>query len=331
MPIQYDRALEVFKRFPGHITAPGLHPDYVMADAKRNDFLTPVFFVFEAGGDYYYHGFHKTPVEGTELFDIQSPYGYGGPIASTDNKRFLARAWSEFSAWSADQNILLEFVRFHPLLNNWRYFNGEIIDNRPTVWVDLQVNDPVSLYRSRVRTTIRKALKNGLQVEWCDSRYFLQVFPPLYMAAMNALGAKPYYLFPRAYFEEMLVGDQACLAICRLNDEVLAAAVFLAGAYIMEYHLSASTAQGKSLGAGSLILHEAVSLGQQLGCQVLHLGGGTDSSPDNALLFFKAGFSQVRARFKIGKKIYRKEQYEQMRNEYRLTCGETPHRVIFYR
>lgn len=331
MQVQYDKALAVFKSFKKDITAPGLHPYYIQADAKRNDMLTPKFFVFEESGDFFYHGFHVAGIEDTNIFDIQSPYGYGGPIASSDNEEFISRAWSAYSSWILDNNILVEFARFHPLLNNWRYFNGEIMEDRQTVWIDLSIDEILPTYSSRARTAVRKALKNGLQVEWCDNKRCLEMFPWLYNSAMTELNADQFYFFSSDYFEKLLAWNQAYLSICRLEDKILAAAIFLAEGYIMEYHLSASTSQGKKLGATNLLLHEAISLGQQLGCKLLHLGGGTAPNADNSLLFFKAGFSSKRALFKIGKKIHLEAKYEQMRIEWLSIHGQIPSRILFYR
>ncbi len=331
MLVKLEEAVKTFEQINNTITAPSLHPLYIAADAHRNHKLSPRFFIFADGGEIFYHGFHLSPINGSDFFDIQSPYGYGGPAATSDNEEFLRKAWSAYSAWSMENKILAEFVRFHPLLENWRYYDGNIIDNRQTVWIDLRLDLSLSNYSTRVRTAIRKALKNNLRIEWWDSADFIKVFPDMYHNLMSELDADDFYYLPEEYFKTLLNWDKVYNAVCIYENQITAGAVFFHNHHIMEYHLSAANDQGKKLSATNLLLHEAVRQGQKLGCRFLHLGGGTDSSPDNPLLFFKSGFSKQRASFKIGTKINFKEQYEQMKEDHLRKHGQIPGKLLFYR
>ena len=331
MQVCFRKALEVFERFRKEQQAPTLHPYYVTADAKRDGTLNPVFFVYEEKEDMFYYGFHKAYVQETDCYDIQSPYGYNGPISSSADKGFLDRAWRSYLSWCDENMILAEFIRFNPLVENWRYYPGEVIDNRETVWINLGNRELMPTYSTRVRTAIRKAIKNGLHVEWWESHQFLKVFPELYNTTMKELNADQFYYFTDKYYQEVTTWNQAHLAVCKFQGKIVAAAIFLAGPYIMEYHLSASDSLGKKLGATNLLLHEAALFGQLLGCGALHLGGGTDSSPDNSLLFFKSGFSKLHASFKIGKLIHRKEDYEALKLEWQKKHGKLASKVLFYR
>lgn len=332
MDIGYKEAVEVYDNFPDTIKAPTLHPSYILADATRDKDLKPVFFVYNEGPALYYHGFHMAPIEGANLKDIQSPYGYGGPLSSSDDLEFLSRAWNAYESWCAENNVLVEFLRFHPLLKNWRFFNGEVIHDRETVWLDLSHEDLMASYSVRVRTAVRKAIKNGLVVEWSNgSADHIRIFMSLYNATMKELGADRLYLFPPEYYQKIFHWDQARLALCRLNNEIIAGAIFLMGPDIMEYHLSAANCKGKKLNATNLLLHEAALLGQQSGCRALYLGGGTDNRPENRLLFFKSGFSKLQASFKIGKKIHRSEDYSQIKRNWEQMHGVISNRILFYR
>lgn len=57
-----------------------------------------------------------------KYYDLITPYGYGGPLVSsaTENKRVeLCRAFGvEFHKYCMKNNIVSEFVRFHPIYNN---------------------------------------------------------------------------------------------------------------------------------------------------------------------------------------------------------------------
>ncbi|OGA50945.1 MAG: hypothetical protein A3G25_19935 [Betaproteobacteria bacterium RIFCSPLOWO2_12_FULL_63_13] len=329
-----DKAAGVLRRLPVELQAPSLHPDYLLADAERSSALLPCFFVHEEGGESYYHAFHTEPVPGTDFIDVQSAYGYGGPVASSTGREFLQAVSVAWRAWCQENSVLAEFIRFHPLLENWRFFAGDVLDDRATVWVDLVVPDMMAQYTTRVRTAIRKAVKTGLRVEWWDAAEFLAVFPALYANTMRAIGAEDGYFFPRAYFKHLLANvtdDAPWLAICRDDRQILAGAIFLPGAELVEYHLSAANVEGKSRGATNLILHEAALRGQQAGKRRLHLGGGNNAAPDNPLLFFKAGFSPLRARFRIGRQIHDPQAYAALKADWDRRKGASGNRILFYR
>ena len=201
------------------------------------------------------------------------------------------------------------------------------------MWIDLTVPDLMVQYATRVRTTIRKAVKGGLRIEWCDAKDFMTVFHALYADTMRSIGAGDEYCFPQSYFERLLLNGAPSpwLAICRDDRQIVAGAIFLPGAEMVEYHLSAANVAGKSRGATNLILHEAALRGQRAGKHRLHLGGGTNTAPDNPLLFFKAGFSSLRARFRIGRQIHEPQAYEALKADWTLRKGASSNRILFYR
>ncbi|GIO07336.1 hypothetical protein J31TS6_33640 [Brevibacillus reuszeri] len=331
MQIPYERALDIFNRFEREDKCPSLHPSYLLIDAKREPGLEPTFFLYEEEGHIYYHAFHMAKVPNTPFFDIQSPYGYGGPLSSTSDDCFLIRAWNEYRSWCNSKKVIAEFIRFHPILNNFKNYKGEVINERETVWINLQTEDLFSQYQTRARRKIRKAEGNGLRIEWCSFEEFYSWFPNLYVELMNKLNAEPFYYFPKKYYEEWKEFENVHFALCKRGAEVLAAAIFYRTDHMMEYHLSASNQKGKELCATSLLLHEAAKLGKQLGCKQLHLGGGTDSTFDNPLFFFKSGFSKERGLYRIGKYIHAPETYKQLKQQWEKNNITESRRILFYR
>jgi len=324
-------ALKAFNLLPDEHKSPYYHPYYVVADALRDRDLEPVFFIYKDGGEIFYYAFHLGKVSGTHFYDIQSPYAYGGPISSSMDVGFLSSAWQHYLSWCQDNHILAEFVRFHPLFEDWRYYPGEIQYMRQTVWIGLQQEDIFSSYSTRVRTAIRKAQKNHLRVAWVNAKIFGPKFTERYTQSMNRLQADQFYYFHTEYFQKMGDWDQSYLAFCYQGKELLAAAIFLKQAYIMEYHLSAANLEGKRLSATNLLLHQAIMTARKLDCRILHLGGGTDNQDDNPLLFFKSGFSPQRASFRIGYIIHAPEAYQQIQSDWRVRYGQCNDKILFYR
>jgi hypothetical protein len=328
---ELEAARQVYARLVPSLRLPSLHPDYVCADARRDVSLQPAFFLYEERDDFYYHPLHLAPVPETEWQDAQSPYGYGGPVASREDPTFLMRAWEAYLHWCRERRVLVEFVRFHPLAENWRYHRGEVRDNRQTVWIDLSLPDLLGSYQTRCRQPVRKATQNGLCVTWGGHGGFLTRFLPLYEAMLRRNNVNRFYDFPTGYYESLLALEMVQCAVCWHGDEAVAAGLFLSGSEAFEYHLGAASEAGHRVGAMNLLLHEAAVRGQSLGCRRFHLGGGTDRTPTNSLLFFKSGFSTRRAAYKTGSYIHQPGEYSRLRAAWQGRRDVRPDYVLFYR
>ena len=63
------------------------------------------------------HQFHNLP---KNLFDITSPYGYGGYLRKNNNIN-MEQFYVYFCNYCKENNIVSEFIRFNPILNNILY------------------------------------------------------------------------------------------------------------------------------------------------------------------------------------------------------------------
>lgn len=310
-----------------------LHPCYVAADAARSPMLRPVYLGFEAQGECWLQGLHLTDVPGTALRDASSPYGYGGPLATTDDPQFLAAAWQAYAAWMHEQRVAVEYVRFHPVLANERGYGGHVLDNRQVVSVDLDVGDLAQAYAPRLRQTLKKAAAAGLLYEERDLGHEAAAFGSYHRAAMREMQADPFYLFEDGYFEHLARSGLATLGICRhpASDAWLAACLFLDGRGVREYHLAATHEAGRKLGASSFALHQAALAARRRGLHRLYLGGGTDGSADNPLLFFKSSFSPQRLSYRTGWTVFDARAYDELKARFPAEWAAHPERPIFYR
>ena len=122
-------------------------------------------------------------------------------MANTDDPGFLARAWGAYVETARTQKIAAEFIRFHPLANNSRFYGGTVEEDRQTVWVNLELDDLFGSYQTRVRTAIRKAQKSGVRFRWLDNDQITSRFAPFYRAGMAAISASAFYFFEDSLFQ----------------------------------------------------------------------------------------------------------------------------------
>lgn len=329
MLVNLEEAQRAFERLPTGMQVPTLSPVYCAADASRDPLLRPCFLVLAANDRVLLHSVHESPVPGGGA-DWQSPYGYGGPIGFGMSESALREAWSAFDGIARERRVIAEFIRFHPLVENQRFYPGSVSEDRSVVTIDLSQPDLIASYSVRGRNTLRKAQRADLVASWEDPGSFREQFATLYADAMRRIGASDFYRFGPDYFGALLALPYARVLAVRRAGALVAAAVMLCGPQVMEYHLSGTTPEGRALGATNLLIHEAACRGKVEGCSWLYLGGGTDSSADNPLLRFKQSFAPASRVFRFGSRVLDVERYEQLRRCHPEQASRSG-RVLFYR
>lgn len=292
-----------------------LSPQYILADAKRDSALTPVFLIYQEYNKFWLIGMHKMHIPGSDYFALSSPYPYGGPNTNTEDLDFLGRAWESYRKWSWQNMVLCEIVKLHPLLKHPYY--GECKTDRITYTCGLE-------YEPKCRNMVSKAKRNNLTMLQLNNSVIGQHFGVDYREAMEDMGADQFYHFNDEYFDALSNIEDACLLIA--EDEGgswVSAAIFIAGGLSMEYHLSITRPRGRELGSANMIIDGAR---QSLDARCdLYLGGGKTSSPDDSLARFKKGFGGKQLPFNIGWQIHRPDVYREMRG------NNTSERVLFWK
>jgi hypothetical protein len=282
-------------------------------------------FVFSQDSWIWFYPFLLNKIESFEgdWFDIQSQYGYAGPLANTDDSKFLASAHTAFSDWCQESRVVAEFVRLHPLMENERWLDPqmEVVYDRATVSLDLTKSAESgieSLMSKTARYMLRRAESGGLTVEIKTDGETFARFVELYLSTMDRLQADRYYYFNNLYFDGLseLIGRQGWLITVASQDETVGAALFLKGKEWLHYHLSASAPGQRYPGATNLLIRTAAELGREAGLTKLHLGGGGTSAVDDSLLAFKQSMATDQHGYKIGKRIHNSEVYRQLKSSW---------------
>lgn len=277
-------------------------------------------FVFEKDGEIALYPFLINPITPLgyklekEYYDIQGAYGYNGLIASTDNKAFIADFWKEFDAFCQEHDIIAEFMRFHPLLNNHLLTSPEMktFFSRNTVGLDL-TDDDIWMHQisSKNRNMIRKAEKEGVEIIESDD---YETFRQLYDGTMTDLHAEDFYFFPKSYYEEykQTFKGKSMLCLAMYNGKAIAGSMFMFSDDYAHYHLSARDREYSRYAANNLILWYGIQKAKERGCKWFHFGGGTTGDENDSLLRFKKEFSKALREFWIGKRVHNQAVYDEI-------------------
>lgn len=321
--LQTDQAHEWREILTGHVRGDVYFlPEYHELYERNGDGVAKAF-VVEDGDKILFHPFMVRPIQEVarkaleqEWFDIETVYGYAGPVANTADVAFLADAWRVFYDWCQNEKIVAEFVRFNPLFENHRIVDSlySVSLDRETVLLELDGGEETlwKSYSSVQRNMVRKALKNRLECREMEPARGIEAFQQLYCQTMRRVGATRYYFFSDAYFESLvnLLGHRLRIIAVRRDDLIVGASLLLLYGDTVHYHLSATLEGYQRFAPTNLMLHTVALWCMERGFRRFHLGGGRTPSSDDSLLKFKANISKLRCKYYTGRRVHNPAVYE---------------------
>lgn len=289
-------------------------------------------FIFEIDGELVLYPFLKNPITplgydlDKEYYDIQGAYGYNGIITSTDSPDLLKEFWEAFDSYCQENDIIAEFTRFHPLLNNQRLTSPKMKSffSRHTVSLDLSLTEDdiwMKQISSKNRNMIRKAEKEGVTIVESDD---YNTFKQLYDGTMKNLHAEGFYFFPQTYYEEYkrTFKGKSMLCLAMHEGKTIAGSMFMFSDEYAHYHLSGRDREYSRYAANNLILWYAIRRAKERGCKWFHFGGGTTGEEDDSLLKFKKEFSKIETEFWIGKRVHYQAVYDEIVRQWQIKFPE---------
>jgi hypothetical protein len=320
-------------------------PEYHRAHELNGD-GSALAFVAQEQDSVLFYPFFKRPIPQSEcsnpnssLYDIETVYGYSGPLCKSHDAGFLPRAWAAFADWCRDQQIIAEFIRFHPLLQNHRNVDDtcQVKLQRETVAVRLNCSesDLWNGYPAVQRNMVRKAVNNDLVCEEAATDETLGAFKNIYRQTMDRIEAGRYYHFSEIYFEHLCesLGEKVKLFVVRDDNQIVAAALFLQHGDTIHYHLSGADERYREASPTNLLLHTVAQWGQRHSLRWLHLGGGRTSDPNDGLLRFKSSISKLRTPFYVGNRVHDDAAYTRLCSEWmqKRDISTPPEYFLLYR
>lgn len=264
-------------------------------------------FSFSAEEGEIYYQYLKRPVpylvDGIQYYDAMTPYGYGGPVllrAEAGQEAVLVDKFRKaLNEKFAQEQIICEFVRFHPMEENADFFQGmyELRNRRTAVYTDLSAEDPVAAeFDKRTQKIVRQYLKKGVStvIERNPSQEHLKLFTKCYFENMAAVGASEYFYFSETYFEQLrqTLGSRLILVRAYFEGELIGADLGFDDHHVYTCHLTGVTETGRALNAARIIVAEQARWAKNNGFHYLFHGCGRTAAEDDSLLVFKKFFTQ---------------------------------------
>lgn len=248
------------------------------------------------------------------MFDFITPYGYGGWLIEGEDSFEL---FESYNNWCIENNIISEFVRYHPVLNNVIYshdfYNTITLGN--TIVMDLSSPEKIwDNISSKNRNMIRKAIKSDVKIYYGNNPEIFQTFRKIYNGTMDKDNAAKYYYFEDEFYDSIMndLFNNAIVFYAVLNTEIIAASIILFSNKHLNYHLSGSIKKYQTFAPTNLLLYKVALWGYSNGFKTLHLGGGVGSKEDGLYKFKKSFNKNSDLCYCIGNKIYDEQKFNDL-------------------
>lgn len=307
-------------------------PDYAELCA-HNDKGSSCCFIYEECANIYVYPFRTRLINEIlpepvceRMFDVTSDYGYGGPVSNSESEDFLKRADQAFRDFCACNNVIAEFVRFHPVLQNFAGLENvyDLIPLNKTVIVAIDNLELIwKNFRKGHKSDISRSKGNGLTIRMAESDKDWADFKTVYDETMRYLEAGSYYYFSDDYFNHLRsLNSHVKLWLADFAGKIVGAACFFFDKNSLHYHLAGLNREFAREGSNKRLVYEACRWGSANGLKVAHLGGGFGGSDNDNLMAFKAGFSDLRGQFCIAKRILDEVRYQKICEIFKVSSSK---------
>ncbi|CUU79800.1 Methionyl-tRNA formyltransferase [Campylobacter hyointestinalis subsp. hyointestinalis] len=285
--------------------------EYTKLNLLNNDKIFE--FSYEKDGAKFYNIAVKSKIPNTPYFDMSSPYGFAGYVCNTGDIEFLTQAINIQKEEALKQNIIAEFIRFHPdclWINEFKNLLNFFLKANENIAVFC---DPsrYEFYSSRLKSKINKAKREIAVKQSLD----IDKFITLYYETMKRNGASDFYFFSKDYFERLLNLNNAVMFEASVKAETISMAIFLYDKSNLYYHLGANSTEFMKQNNNAIyaIFEHCFNWGANHKIQTCYLGGGIKIG--DSLFDFKKQFASKIVPFYVGGIIYNKNVFDTLKQD----------------
>ncbi|MDQ4069816.1 MAG: GNAT family N-acetyltransferase [Actinomycetota bacterium] len=213
-----------------------------------------------------------------DLWDLVTPYGYGGPFAWGNAFAAGDVFWREVEDWLHARRVVCSFLRLSLFPDELLGFPGEVIPRSMNVVRSLNLSDDELWrdYEHKVRKNVKRALRSSVSVniEYDGSR--IGSFIDIYVETMERRSANEFYRFGPQFFERLvdeLVGNFA-FAYASVNGQVVSTELILVSAGRVYSFLGGTRTNAFDMRPNDLLKHEVIMWARDAGKREYVLGGG---------------------------------------------------------
>ncbi|WP_051251596.1 GNAT family N-acetyltransferase [Psychrilyobacter atlanticus] len=287
---------------------------------SKHENSEPLLFFYENNDGFVYYPFLKRKIFETEYYDITSQYGYGGPLYKVKGNKtnLLSEFRKKFNIYCDENNIISEFIRFHPMIKNYKGldFDMECINISEVIYVDLTKSEEEILknYKYNNRKSINKAIRAEVETFIDDD---IEKFNSIYVETMERNQALKYYNFGKDFFEffKTQLKNNSFYYFAKNKFEIISTELVLLSSEYGHSYLGGTDSNYFNLCPNNLLKHGIIKELKRRGVKYFILGGGYKKN--DGIFKYKKSFNEEGVLdFYIGKKIHDIKVYNKLVEEY---------------
>jgi hypothetical protein len=281
--VQWQKILDLFQVREIYYTA-----QYYLSAIKLDPGEPLLFYYSDEEGEVAY-SFIKRPLKDGAIscFDITTPFGYGGPLLKIkrDQSKLIENFRKVFAGFCKEEAIIAEYIRFHPLQENARFFENHLtlVPVYDTFTIDLHQRLPFSAKTLEgEKNELHSGIKKDIVVKKLGTvRHMFDFLVLYYSSARRREEADSYYFFTDDYFESLIssLGPDLQLFGAYYKDKLVSACYILSKGNTIYYHLEGKLNDQEALPATQCLLVKVAEWGEENQFDFFHLGG--DLYPEN--------------------------------------------------
>jgi len=253
---------------------------------------------------------------------------------------FVERPWADTvdiatittvsgASWTAPDAVVLDSWSRHGASQGWiagylQFRPGTELSGVPAArpgnsvfLIDLRVGDVLAGASTIVRRKLNRALTAGARLE-DDRRLLEEAVVRLYPETLLRVRARANYSYSEQTLRRWIRDPRSLVLGASLGERIEACVLFLVSSNQAEYHLGASSDEGRSLQAW--LLHAGMVRLREMGVAVLNLGGGVRRG--DGLFQFKAKFGGEQCTLHAVRQIYRPDVYRRLVDDAGVSADE---------
>jgi hypothetical protein len=271
--------------------------------------------------DISFHDGLKDKLDKDKYYDISTHYGYGGHLVEVKDdasrKKIIKLFYERLAQFCRRNNVVSEFVKFSPLLNNHEGFENEVelLPYKKMMVSNLQdYGDPLySEVSASTRKFANKCRQMGIRSEIVVAPKSFEKQLAVYYNSMDRKGASDYYYYSKGYFEKMMSKLPENLMIINLifEDRIIGFGLYFLYDKFIYAFVAGVEEEYTKLYTSYLLSVDAINWGYKNGYSHYFLGGGLSTSEDDSLYLFKRHFTRHSGlELFLGHRIWNKEAYD---------------------
>lgn len=328
MLVSTNEAQKCFQDLKIELRHPSFSPQLLNFQVKQNQELCH--FTFQQNDDVFLYNYVVNISPENGIKDISTPFGFGGPIATSAKKSFVSAANKLFFDFAIENQYLAEVIKFVPEVRNEKFSTLATSSSKQIVLVDLAAtSDLADSYAPSLRADLKKI--QDFRVYRTKETQDISEFARIYKSSMDYKNARANLRFEVNEISELLRLEQAVLYMFSNAEGICGGAVFLVEGIYAQYYLSASDINKRNSGVLKVIIDVALHDFQDNGIKSCNLGGGLSDSIKDSLFFSKSRFSKNFVDFKVGTRVFHDGQYNELMENFGVERAESTKNLFFYR